>query len=359
MPDAFRLLQSRHMLFVVLAVALGSSLMLPGWLSCLWFDDGRCEANKEVKTLGLVVMVWFAVAGADWTRRWLPDVPQQTPRYLALQIIGLSVVGVALGGALNRALGGPWSISPYSIQVQATFTACAGLLLEFQQRARQQLAQGQVLRQNAQGLAQQLDTARAQLLQAQVEPHFLFNTLAHLRRLADTDPTQARAMLADLLRYLQAALPGLRREHTTLAAEIELVRAFLTLHQRRLGEPRVGMAFDIAPGLDDARLPASCLLTLAENAIKHGITPQLAGGSITVRAALDPDQPDQPGPLRLEVADTGAGMAPGVSSGGGTGLATLRARLLAAYGSRAALSLHLNEPQGLIARVRLPLERAA
>jgi signal transduction histidine kinase len=354
-PEVSRPRPSRHWLCIALAFVLGVGLMLPGWLSCIWFDDARCETNKGVKTLGLVLMVWFALAGAHWTRLWLPDAPRQSPRNLALQIAGLTIVSVAAGSALNLALGGPWSqLSPYSIQVQLTFTTCACLVVEFRQRARQQLAQGEVLRQNAQALERQLDVARAQLLQAQVEPHFLFNTLAHLRRLADTDPAQARVMLADLLRYLQAALPGLRRQHTTLGAEIELVRAFLMLHQCRLGEPRVSMVFDIAPGLEAARLPSTCLLTLAENAIKHGIAPQAAGGSITVRAAHNPALPGQ---LCLEVADTGAGM--GASNGGGTGLTTLRARLLAAYGARAALSLHMNEPQGLIARIRLPLETNA
>jgi sensor histidine kinase YesM len=355
MPTLSRPLPSQHLLWIVLALVLGASLMLPGWLSCLWFNDHRCEANKGVKTLGLALMVWVALAGAHISRRWLPDVPHQTAFSLALQITSLTLISVVLGYALNLALGHPWApLLPYSVQVQATCVACACLVAEFQQRARQQLAQGEVLLQNAQALERQLDTARAQLLQAQVEPHFLFNTLAHLRRLADTDTTEARAMLADLLRYLQAALPGLRRQHSTLGAEVELVRAFLMLHQCRMGEARVSMDFEIAPGLDAAKLPATCLLTLAENAIKHGIAPQVAGGSITVRAARDAARPDQ---LCLEVADTGAGM--GVGHGGGTGLTTLRARLLAAYGARAALSLHTNEPQGLIARIRLPLELPA
>lgn len=337
------------------ALALGASLMLPGWLSCVWFDDARCEANKAVKTLGLAAMAWLALAGAHGTRRWMRDVPKQALQVLAVQIVGLTLLNVALGGALNLALGSPWAnVSPYSIQVQATFVACACVLVEFQQRARQQFAEGELVRQNAQALARQLDIARSQLLQAQVEPHFLFNTLAHLRRLADTDPAQARAMLADLLRYLQAALPGLRREHTTLGEELDLVRAFLTLHQRRLGEPRLHVHFEIAPGLDAARLPSTCLLTLAENAVKHGIAPQVAGGSITLRALPDAEQDRR---LCLEVADTGAGM--GAGSGSGTGLATLRARLLSDYGTRAALSLHMNEPRGLVARIRLPLETGA
>ncbi len=357
LPDTSHPLASRPWpwLWHVLALALGASLMLPGWLSCLWFDDARCEANKLTKTLGLAAMAWFALAGANWTRRWLPAVQRQTPASLALQIAGLTLASVVIGSALNAALGKPWSHTPYSIQVQATLSACGCLLVEYQLRARHQLAQGQVLKHKAQALERQLDVAHSQLLQAQVEPHFLFNTLAHLRRLADTDPSQARAMLADLLCYLHAALPGLRREHASLHAELELVRAFLTLHQRRLGEPRLRIAFEIAPGLDAARLPANCLLTLTENAIKHGLAPQVAGGSITVRALQDPEQPGQ---LVLEVADTGVGM--GAGSGGGTGLATLRARLSTAYGPEAAaLSLHMNEPQGLVARIRLPLEMPA
>lgn len=352
MRDFNHPLSNRPWLWAALALALGAGLMVPGWLSCLWFDDHRCESNKAVKALGLAGMVWLAGAGAHWSRRWLPRLPQQTALSLTLQITGLTLLGVVLGTGLNLALGQPWAmLSAYSIQVQATITACACLMLEYQQRGRHQLAEGEVLHQNTQALERQLDTVRAQILQAQVEPHFLFNTLAHLRRLADTDPAQARDMLADLLRYLQAALPRLRRDRSTLADEFDLVRAFLTLHQRRMGEQRLTLAFDIAPGLDAAQLPSTCLLTLAENAIKHGITPQVAGGSITVRAGLDPDMT---GHLRLEVADTGAGM--GTACGGGTGLVTLRARLLNTYGARAALSLHMNEPRGLVARIHVPLE---
>jgi len=161
-------------------------------------------------------------------------------------------------------------------------------------------------------------------------------------------------MLTDLRHYLDAALPELRQAQAPLARELALVRAFLALHQRRIGPERLRLRFDIAPGLDAVVVPSTCLLTLAENAIKHGIAPQVDGGEIVVRAGPDPETP---GLLRLEVADTGAGM--GESSGGGTGLATLRARLAAQHGPDARLSLHLNQPRGLVARVQVPLATAA
>jgi len=242
-------------------------------------------------------------------------------------------------------------VSAYALQVLITFAACVCLGLEYRLRGQSGAADAERLQRDEQAQARQLDAARAALLQAQVEPHFLFNTLAHLRRLARTDAGAAHAMLSDLRRYLAAALPELRQAETPLARELELVAAFLALHQRRIGPERLALHYDIAPGLDEVIVPSTCLLTLAENAIKHGIGPQVEGGEICVRAGPDPDEA---GLLRLEVADTGAGMGSG--SGGGTGLATLRARL-AAHGAAARLSLHLNQPRGLIARVQLPWPR--
>jgi LytS/YehU family sensor histidine kinase len=229
--------------------------------------------------------------------------------------------------------------------VQLSLAAAACLMLEYRARARTQRAEAERLRLDEAALARQLDAARAALLQAQVEPHFLFNTLAHLRRLASTRPREARALLADLLRYLEAALPSLRQPRTTLSRELELVHAFLALHQRRLGAERLRLVFDIEPGWEQVVLPSTCLLTLAENAIKHGIAPQVQGGEIALRVRHDG------GLLRLEVADTGVGM--GAGAGSGTGLATVRAQL-AAHHPDARLSLLLNQPQGLIARIELP-----
>ena len=339
-------------LAAAVCLLLTAGLMLPTLVQCKFAS----EDNVCLRLPGL--RAWFSVAcmlfvmwcGTALTHGWLPRAPRWRPWGLGVQISALTVLGTFVGLVLHRRLAGPEiNFSPYSLQVQATIAACACLALEYHDRGRRQQADVEVLRQREQAQARQLDEARAALLQAQVEPHFLFNTLAHLRRLAHTDPRAARGMLAELRHYLAAALPELRQAQTPLARELDLVRAFLALHQRRIGPERLSLRYDIAPGLEDVIVPSTCLLTLAENAVKHGIGPQVAGGEICVRAGPDPDDL---GRLRLEVPDTGAGM--GSASGGGTGLATLRARLASAYGGAAHLSLHLNQPQGLIARVQLP-----
>jgi len=193
-------------------------------------------------------------------------------------------------------------------------------------------------------LERELASAQAQLLQAQVEPHFIFNALANVRRLMRTDAPAARTLLTDLLRYLEEALPRLREEHTTLAREAELVRAYLAVHQVRMGA-RLQATVDVPPELAERSLPPMVLLTLVENALKHGLQPTVDGGSIHVEArSFD-------GRLVLTVADTGRGMGDGI--GHGTGLANLRARLRAMYGTEASLALAINEPRGVVATITL------
>ncbi|WP_458232425.1 sensor histidine kinase [Roseateles sp. P5_E8] len=338
-----------------LSALLALALLLPGAVRCgLWpeqdGDEGSCHADVGLGGgLGLAFLLWGLWLGATLTQRWLPSAGPARSWGLAVQIAGLTLLFALLNGVVH-AVGAPdGRLTAYTLQVLVTFASCVCLGLEYRRRGHHGEAAAETLKRAEQAQARQLDAARAALLQAQVEPHFLFNTLAHLRRLARTDATAAQAMLSDLRRYLAAALPELRQAEAPLARELELVHAFLALHQRRIGPERLRLRFEVAAGLDEVIVPSTCLLTLAENAIKHGIAPQVDGGEICVRAGPDPDEP---GLLRLEVADTGAGMGSG--SGSGTGLATLRARLAAAHGAAAKLSLHLNQPRGLIARVQLP-----
>jgi hypothetical protein len=193
--------------------------------------------------------------------------------------------------------------------------------------------------------ARQMDEARLQVLQAQIEPHFLFNTLATVRRLYQSDAVSGESMLENLMRYLTVALPQMRSADSTLGREIALVEAYLEIQKIRMGR-RLTYAMDVPARLRDVHLPPMMLLTLAENAIKHGIGPLLDGGFIHLSARGDSGQ------LRVELADSGQGFAK--SSGGGTGLANIRARLAAIYGPAAQLSLALNHPQGVTAAITLP-----
>jgi hypothetical protein len=193
---------------------------------------------------------------------------------------------------------------------------------------------------------QRMEEARLRMLQAQIEPHFLFNTLANVRRLYQTDPASGATMLDNLMHYFEIALPQMRATDSTLAREAELTESYLGIQKIRMGQR---LAFDIAipTPLRDARLPPMMLVTLAENAIKHGLGPLPEGGVVNVTAA------ERDGQLQVRVADSGQGFTK--SSGGGTGLANIRARLVGMYGPDARLAFAANQPRGIVATIALPL----
>ncbi len=191
--------------------------------------------------------------------------------------------------------------------------------------------------------------AELKLMQAQVEPHFLFNTLASVQYLTETDPPAAGRMLGHLNDYLRHALPQLRAQSTTLGKEIGLARAYLNILRMRLGE-RLSFEIDVAPTLEDLPLPPNLLISLVENAVKHGIEPAAAGGRIIVRV--------EPGEraLIVTVEDTGRGMANPAQQGQGVGLANLRERLAALYGANARFTLEPREAGGTRAQLTVPIE---
>ncbi len=183
------------------------------------------------------------------------------------------------------------------------------------------------------GLKRQLAEAQLKMMQAQVEPHFLFNTLASVDYLIETDPARASTMQKNLILYLRAALPQMREGSTTLGKEVALVRSYL--------EPQ---------GLMSAQFPPMVLQSLVENAIKHALEPKPEGGSITVTADI------ANGNLRVTVADTGLGFGAASRPGTGVGLANVRERLAALYSGRAKFTIEANSPSGTIATVEVPYE---
>jgi len=210
--------------------------------------------------------------------------------------------------------------------------------------ARAALEETECRRQSLQG---QMVEARLTALQAQIEPHFLFNTLANVKRLYETAPSQGQEMLTSLINYLRAALPSMRQSGSTLSRELELARSFLTILKMRMRE-RLSFSIDHDPALENARIPPMVLPTLVENAIKHGLSPLPQGGNIDIRARSDGKD------LIVEVHDNGVGFSS--SAGSGVGLANTRSRLAALYGGRASLQLASVSPRGVMASIRLPLE---
>jgi sensor histidine kinase YesM len=223
-------------------------------------------------------------------------------------------------------------------------------------RQREALAQQQALafQLERSELERQALDARLRLVQAQVQPHFLFNTLANVRALVNAGSPQAGPVLDSLIAYLRAAVPRLGETRTTLAQELQLVNAYLELMQMRMPD-----RLQYAVHADDAALGLHCppmtLLTLVENAVHHGIDPSELGGRIEVDVEV------HDGRCRARVLDTGVGLqaAPARGGGLGTGLATLRERLQLAYGADARLRLTPVQPHGVRAEIDFPATAAA
>jgi len=192
--------------------------------------------------------------------------------------------------------------------------------------------------------------ARLQSLQAQIEPHFLFNTLAHIVRLHQVDAQRGRQMLRSLADYMRSALPQMRGSDFTLGRELALTRSYVEVQQIRMGE-RLRVEFDVPAALLDARVPAMAVLTLAENAVKHGLGPKAEGGTLRIEASLQGET------LEVAVCDDGVGLHLG--AGTGHGLSNTQSRLDAAYGSRASLEIGNQPAGGVRAALLLPFSRSA
>lgn len=242
----------------------------------------------------------------------------------------------------------PPFFSEWLAQISVRYLVIAGLMAAFSEAQRRSLAATlAVHEERLRGIAlqSQLSEARLHMLQAQIEPHFLFNSLANVRRLTRLNPAAGAEMLAELTRYFEATLPRLRADDSTLEREAELARAFLAVHQIRMGN-RLAVEFALPPDLAGHRFPPMMLLTLVENALKHALGPLPEGGSIRIEAMR------KDGGLYVSVADTGRGLVPG--KGKGSGLANIRARLRSSYGPEGQLTLRVNEPRGVVASIRLP-----
>lgn len=218
-----------------------------------------------------------------------------------------------------------------------------------------------------QSAGRQIMEARLQALQAQVEPHFLYNTLANVQALTEVDPPAANKMVGHLIEYLRAALPKMRETSSTIGQEIELARAYLNILKMRMG-PRLDFAINVPMELMTMPFPPLMLPSLVENAIKHGLEPVREGGRVDVTAELIGDR------LRISVRDTGrglngdadGGLGRAAAKGGGVGLSNIRERLSALYGDAGRFTLESNQPteadastRGVTATIELPANGAA
>ena len=278
--------------------------------------------------------------GHGWPQGW---------RGLVLTVVGIGtgfVVGDPLGTWLMDTGG---NRSARDDQIGLVITIAAGSVASFYFHMR-----GRAAALEASRAAAERDTteARLMLLQSQLEPHMLFNTLATLRALIAVDPPRAEAMLDRMVDFLRATLSASRAPLHPLSAEFARLADYLELMAVRMGR-RMAYALHLPPELADIPVPPLLLQPLVENAIRHGLEPHVAGGRIDVRAERLPD-----GRIHLEVADTGAGYDPAAPAreGHGFGLAQVRERLANRYGTAAALEIRAASAGGTTASIVFPLE---
>jgi len=200
-------------------------------------------------------------------------------------------------------------------------------------------------------LQREVSEAKMQMIQAQVEPHFLFNTLASVDYLIETDPPRASAMQKRLIQYLRAVLPQMRETSTvtTLGREVDIVRAYLDLLKMRM-EERLSVELQVPDGLRSAAFPPMMLQSLVENAIKHGLERKAEGGYLRIKAEVADNK------LRVSVTDDGLGFGAFPSDGTGLGLQSIRDRLKLLHGAAAQLEIAPNSPSGVCSTIEVPCQ---
>jgi len=186
------------------------------------------------------------------------------------------------------------------------------------------------------------------LLQAQIEPHFLFNTLSNILSLIDTNTEKGKSMLEDLIHYLRTSLSKTRENASTIGQEMEMIEAYLNIFKVRMGE-RLCYRIDIPDTMKDLPFPPMLVQPLVENAVKHGLEPRIEGGEVFIRGEERGDI------LRLEIADTGLGFQGDGDMG--VGLSNIRERLQSLYDDKGRLILEENQPSGLKAIIEVPYDR--
>ncbi|HJV69547.1 sensor histidine kinase [Ideonella sp.] len=305
-------------------------------------------------TVALMVLLAFGLC-----ERW----PATLPRWLARW--GWQLVGVAVTVPLGALLAYWLTTGELRFWRNELRLVGFGFLCIQGELFAPWIAMGAIVRQREalarhQALAFQLERseyerqaldARMRLLQAQVQPHFLFNTLANVRALVNAGSPRASAVLDSLIAYLRAAVPRLDEPATTIGQELELVRAYLELMHLRMPD-RLQFTLHADAAALGLRCPPMALLTLVENAVRHGIDPGEEGGRIEVNVAV------RDGRCSARVIDTGVGLGAAADRPAGTGLSTLRERLQLAFGGDARLSLAGIVPHGVCAEIDFPAQPA-
>jgi signal transduction histidine kinase len=333
---------------VALTLSIGVGLlMMHGWQSSL--------SSLFLRT---IILGLSATAAFAFFEVWPRSLPPWLQRW-ALQVVAVGVfmpVTTVLIYMLSTPRGAPpfwenparmdgWTHLTFAGLLLAPWTALAAIVRQKEAFARDQKLTFALERSE---LERQALDARLHLLQAQVAPHFLFNTLANVQALVDAGSPHASALLRSLTAYLRAAVPLLHESEATIERELQLVRPYLELMQMRMPD-RLRYAINVDPPALKVRCPPTTLLTLVENAVRHGIDPSEEGGRIDVDIARRGER------CVVRVTDTGAGLDQS-ASGLGTGLTTLRERLQLIFGDAAHLRLTPNTPRGAVVEIDMPAQ---
>ncbi len=316
---------------------------------------GTDFAGNLVYSHSIGICIWLLIEAAR--RYWMPRPAQQWRRlYLIVPLcVALgSLAGVSVARWLLRQHGANlWSEQPRLLLGYLLISLVAGGAMTYYFMSREQLASARLDTANAgakvEAAQRQVAQARLALLQSQLEPHMLFNTLANLRALIGADPARAQDMLDRLVAYLRATLQASRESVHSVRAEFERLHDYLELMTVRMG-PRLHYTLELPQELAKQPMPPLLLQPLVENAIKHGLEPKVQGGSIIVRARRAATR------ITLQVQDDGVGLSPGGTLEGGFGLAQVRERLATTYGPAGTLELTAANPAGTLASITFACE---
>ncbi|MEO7254714.1 MAG: histidine kinase [Casimicrobium sp.] len=346
---SFRDVSWGKMVFVLLAtMVIAVQSVLPAASLMYWSAGQLLRVVIDNFVEGLIVASAMFLGGSillAWTR------PRGFVRIvlIALAMMVFALMGCAISYWLTYDAG---FFPPPSFIAANTlrWTIIGGLLFlidDLIEQRRQNASRQREGETRVANLGRQAAEARLQLMQAQIEPHFLFNTLANVKRLCATDPDGGADLFSHLMVYLRAALPRLRETESTLETELSLARSFLSVLKIRMGT-RLQFTIEVPEACLSLPFPSMALLTLVENAVKHGLAPAREGGSISICGEQQNDR------FCVTVADTGVGFS--AKGGSGMGIANTRNRLAAAYGTEAELVLAANSPRGVVASIKLPLK---
>jgi signal transduction histidine kinase len=331
------LAQTARRVAVALAVSLGAGLLLvKPW-----------KGSTSLLFLSTIILGLSATTAFVLFEVW----PRGLPRWIERWVLQVVAVGVAMPVTIfvmHRLVTGEnhdWMVLAFASILLAPWTALAAIVRQKEAFARHQKLAFALERSE---LERQALDARLHLLQGQVAPHFLFNTLANVQALVDAGSPHASAVLRSLVAYLRAAVPLLHEPAATIERELQLVRPYLELMQMRMPD-RLQYAMNVDPSALKARCPPTTLLTLVENAVRHGIDPSEEGGRIDIDVERRGER------CVVRVTDTGVGLHPS-ANGLGTGLTALRERLRLIFGDAAHLRLIAGAPRGVAVEIDMPAQ---